>query len=176
MKFAAFANTCIVASLLTLLLVGTSEAQRYTITDLGTLGGDSSWATAINDAGQVVGYSAISGQLPLHAFVWTQSGGMQDLTPRFDNIKSFALAINAAGNVVGGADLKSTEQEDSLLWTQSGRVLSLGTLGGTLSVALAVNTRDWSSLYSGAHFQAACFFGSVWPCTSVRCIPLALEP
>ena len=37
------------------------------------------------------------------------------------------------------------------------------------------SARDWSSLYSGAHFQAACCFGSVWPCMGVRCATLALE-
>jgi len=47
-----------------MLLLGTSAASpaasapaRWMITDLGTLGGKQSWATAINRLGQIVGYS-----------------------------------------------------------------------------------------------------------------------
>ena len=44
--------------------------------DLGTLGGDST-AFAVNNSGQVVGVSDISGNR--HAFSWTRQGGMVDL-------------------------------------------------------------------------------------------------
>ena len=41
--------------------------------DLGTLGGTSSVANAINDRGQVVGRSQTPESLGGHAFVWTAS-------------------------------------------------------------------------------------------------------
>lgn len=44
-------------------------AQQYTVTDLGTLGGNSSTATAINETGQIVGVSATA-QGREHAFLW----------------------------------------------------------------------------------------------------------
>ena len=51
------------------------------MTALGTLGGSSSYATALNDAGQVVGYSWTSGASGTpreHAFLYS-SGVMADL-------------------------------------------------------------------------------------------------
>ena len=46
--------------------------------DLGTLGGASSGAEAVNDSGQVVGGSQTASGAN-HAFLWTQAGGMVDL-------------------------------------------------------------------------------------------------
>src|SRR5262245_11555739 len=40
----------------------------YHLTDLGTLGGSSSFASDINNSGQVVGYSFLSGSTNQHAF------------------------------------------------------------------------------------------------------------
>ena len=51
--------------------------------DLGTLGGITSHAVAVNESGEVVGDSAIAGDTATHAFSWTAAGGMVDLgTPR----------------------------------------------------------------------------------------------
>jgi probable HAF family extracellular repeat protein len=45
---------------------------------LGSLGGDS-YATGINDSGQVVGYSYLSDQFTSHSFIWTEATGMVDI-------------------------------------------------------------------------------------------------
>jgi len=50
----------------------------YTMIDLGTLSGGSSYAVAINEAGQVIGISGIASGCCYHAFVW-DGGVMTDL-------------------------------------------------------------------------------------------------
>jgi probable HAF family extracellular repeat protein len=52
--------------------------QNGVSTDLGTLGGPSSYSNGINDSTQVVGYS-INTATNTHAFIWDAGSGMQDL-------------------------------------------------------------------------------------------------
>ena len=67
--------------------------------DLGTLGGEYSSATDINDAGQIVGGAQTSDKLR-HAFLYS-AGKMQDLgVPKGYKISS-AEGINASGLIVG---------------------------------------------------------------------------
>jgi probable HAF family extracellular repeat protein len=76
--------------------------STYTLTDLGTLGGASSYAYGLNNAGQVVGVAQLA-NLQQHAFVW-DNGVMTDLDPNdftFGGPASTANAINDAGQIVG---------------------------------------------------------------------------
>ncbi len=77
-------------------------AKGVTIQDLGTLGGTSSLASAVNDRGQVVGFTYLPNDTEVHAFSWTQAGGMVDLgTP--GGHSSQAIAVNDSGQIVGWA-------------------------------------------------------------------------
>ena len=72
--------------------------------DLGTLLGGSDFAMAINESGQVVGFSrGIGPSDPIHAFSWTPAGGMVDLGPN-----TFAYAVNDKGQVVGYSNNRAT--------------------------------------------------------------------
>jgi len=74
------------------------------IVDLGTLGGARNFAMAVNENGQVVGFSQGTGPSdPVHAFLWTPAEGMVDL-----GRNSFAYAVNDKGQVVGYSDNRAT--------------------------------------------------------------------
>jgi probable HAF family extracellular repeat protein len=72
------------------------------VTDLGSLGGKfGNQAHAMNDRGQVVGASDLTGDAVFHGFVWSHSTGMQDIRPLKGDTYSVALAIDDAGEVGG---------------------------------------------------------------------------
>jgi len=78
-RVSSLLSPCRGLAVVALLLFGgaqTAHAQNFTVTDLGTLGGDRSSARAVNDSGQVVGYSSTAGGAN-HAFSWTQAGGIR---------------------------------------------------------------------------------------------------
>lgn len=73
------------------------ESPTAAPTDLGVLEGERlSFSLAINDAGEVVGFSG------LHGFLWTEGTGMVSLTPPGFH-RSRALDINDDSDVVGFA-------------------------------------------------------------------------
>jgi probable HAF family extracellular repeat protein len=93
--------------------------------DLGSLGG-SGYADGINNVGQVVGYYATP-EPAYRAFLWTASGGMQDLGTLGGDF-AIASGINSAGQVVGGASTAPGEVH-AFLWTAASGMQDLGTLG-----------------------------------------------
>jgi probable HAF family extracellular repeat protein len=57
---------------------GNKRPLRFAVTDLGTLGGMNSQATAINNRGQVVGSSLTATNTLSHATLWTPKHGQSD--------------------------------------------------------------------------------------------------
>jgi probable HAF family extracellular repeat protein len=122
-----------------LLVCPTLAAAQYVPVDLGTLGGSVSWAGAISDSGQVVGYSYLAGDTDSHAFSWTAKGGMVDLGT-LGRRDSLATAVSAHGQVIGTV-FNECEFCDphAFSWTPKDGAVDLGTLGGSFSWAAAVS-------------------------------------
>jgi probable HAF family extracellular repeat protein len=88
--------------------------------------GSGSEATGINDNGQVVGWSTNS-STHLHAFLWQNAIGMQDLGT-LGGSSSYATAINNGGQVVGYSP--SGGLDHGFLWQSGKGMQDIGTLGG----------------------------------------------
>src|ERR1039458_6730898 len=58
-----------------------AQTPRYTVTDLGTLGGNGTNSSAfdMNNAGWVAGSSNLTSGGPQHAFLWYGGGHLHDL-------------------------------------------------------------------------------------------------
>jgi probable HAF family extracellular repeat protein len=112
--------------------------------DLGTLGGLSSFATGINDADQVVGYSfrAVAGYTwtagiaATHAFLYS-NGRMADLGT-LGGPTSSAAGINALGQVTGTSYTAVNSTQHAFLYS-GGKMIDLGTLGGTNSTGAGIS-------------------------------------
>ncbi len=123
---------------------------QYNITYLGVLAtppGDqdqvvqSSYATSLNNLGQVVGYAdTYTGYS--HAFMYTGSGPLVNMgSLAGDYSVSSAQAINNQGMTVGYTDTPGTgNPTHAFVYTTNGGMQDIGTLGGIDSYAWDVNS------------------------------------
>lgn len=112
------------------------EEEIYTITDLGTLGGPSSFALDVNESAQVTGNARYTNaNSRLHAFAWDKEV-IRDLGYLTNGIEfSRGYAINDSGIIVGESD---NDISKAFLWDGTNMV-QLGTLGGASAVAHDIN-------------------------------------
>ena len=88
--------------------------------NLGTLGGTVSSANALNDSGEVTGWSDTIGFHKSHAFVWMNDGTpMKDLGT-LGGTASVANDINISGEVTGWANTGDTSVKHAFLWRNDG--------------------------------------------------------
>jgi probable HAF family extracellular repeat protein len=102
--------------------------------DIGSLGGGHGIARAVNNAAQVVGDS-ITSEGADHAFLWSASAGMQDITPA----EGFSQAegINNHGEVAGW--METPGHDFAFIWRPTTGLAALGTLGGKNSYGYGIN-------------------------------------
>jgi len=104
-----------IAAILLTTCQAAKTGSKYSLTDLGTLGGKESLALGINDLGEVVGRSLTSDGKK-HSFIWDRINGMQDLDPDA-NFNVNAHKINNKGQVVGVARTSESMKERlGFLW------------------------------------------------------------
>ena len=123
--------------------------------DLGTLGGNESFASAVNASGDVVGMARTADNRS-HPFRW-HNDVMTDLGVP-PGMHAWALDINVSGQVVGFAsvwDGGESDQGRAILW-QNGVITDLNTLllpnsGWVLEVASAIN--DCGQIVGTGYFK-----------------------
>ncbi len=141
-------SICLCASI----LATAAAAQTYTVTDLGALSGfTSSYADDNNNHGLVTGCSDNSmlptvpctTNIPAEAFLWSSSGGMEDLGNLSGNDQSIGYVVNDSREVVGWSGDTSTGNGHGFFWTKGGGMVDLGTLpgGNAYSVADAITSK-----------------------------------
>lgn len=108
----------------------------YSITDLGTLGGNNSNALDINDAGQVVGFSTLADGTR-HAFFYDPVVGIMKDLGTFGFDQSAAFGINNTGRIVGYAYFGTSSR--GFVYNPDGTTTILDTLGGDHSIAAGIN-------------------------------------
>jgi probable HAF family extracellular repeat protein len=117
--------------------------ESYYAQDLGTLGGSTSQAFALNNSGQVVGLSNITGNTYSHAVLFSGSGSNNidlDIVGVNPTVGE-ARGINDSGQIIGWAEPKSGGRNEAMLYALSSKT-NLGDLcdsSPTASEAQAIN-------------------------------------
>jgi probable HAF family extracellular repeat protein len=118
--------------------------QNGVMKDLGTLGGPDAAPNAMNERGQIAGFSYTNTSastncawpLTTAPFLW-ENGKMRDLGT-LGGTCGYALWINQLGQVVGTSNLAGDASHHAFVW-DDGKMTDVGTLGGNNSEG------DWMS-------------------------------
>lgn len=131
------------------------DINTNTSIPMGTLGGNLSRASAVNNAGEATGFSADANN-NWHAYIWDSGNGMTNLGGASTGaIESFGLDINNTGTVVGYLNFSGIHR--AFCWID-GQLTDLNTLlspnsGWILEQAHGVNDQGWITGYGSFNGQ-----------------------
>lgn len=118
----------------TFFLCNKSDAVTYTITDIGALNLNFSWALDINNHSQVTGNSGSPSKVILY-----ENGTLTNLGGLGKNLAAFGLSINNLGQITGYADPSSSSPYDHAIFYDGSTIRDIGTLGGNRSYGYGIN-------------------------------------
>ncbi|MEM7307865.1 MAG: hypothetical protein AAF682_14395 [Planctomycetota bacterium] len=128
---------------------GLASAQLYEIEDLGTFGGPTSAANAINESGAVVGWATTAAGTQWGFHLW--QGVRINLTHITGAFTAEALGVSNNIEESCGWALNSQGQRRGMLWVFD-TIIDVGTLGGTEAQSYDLNTSrvvGWAHNASG---------------------------
>src|SRR5215471_20260844 len=106
--------------------------------DLGSFGGNVGIPSALNNRGEVIGFSKLAGDQASDPFLW-DGEKLIDLAQQTGGTFQVANGINDAGSIAGGG-LFPSGVFDAALW-RNGGLTDLGVLAGDCaSIAIAINS------------------------------------
>src|SRR5438552_3209559 len=125
---------------------------NYTLTELGTFGGNNSIPFWITNTGDVIGFSEtgkvdVFGNPIQHAFLWSK-GMMQDLGTLGGN-NSSATGAGDEGVAAGIADVTGGATSHAVIW-YNGAITDLGTLSGLGGFSYAQFVNDQQQVVGGS--------------------------
>ncbi|MGP8094723.1 MAG: hypothetical protein ACLP72_15545 [Candidatus Sulfotelmatobacter sp.] len=124
------------------------------MTNVGSLGGTCTEAADLNNRGQVVGTSFVTGDTFQRAFL-SEHGSIQELGGSLGGDITGADAINDAGQVDGFAFLAGDTLFHATLWTRVGQITDLGTVG-TDACSYAGDINAKGQIVGGSFSLSAC--------------------
>ncbi|GFJ89405.1 hypothetical protein Prum_030470 [Phytohabitans rumicis] len=133
--------------------------RRGGVSDLGTLGGAESKATAINDRGEVVGSSQTATGV-WRAFRWTEAAGMTELDVLSGANNCYANDVNILGQVVGYCIVGSSARP--VLWS-GGSVTDVdpSTIGNADMEGAAYSINDRGEIFGRQSIYLFVYAGGV---------------
>jgi probable HAF family extracellular repeat protein len=109
-----------------LLTTGAFIWENGEMKDLGNFGGTCTFATDLNNRGEVIGISSLFRDQTQHAFLW--DGSLHELPNTIGGNNAAPIQINEGGDVVGWASVPGNQVIHASLW-KNGIMTDLGTLG-----------------------------------------------